>query len=111
MTFIFRYVNKKDANSTNSWDGTKMGKVIGIDLGTTNSVAAYVEGKTPEIILTPEGDRLLPSLVAFGKSGERLVGNPAKSQLITNVNTIFNVKRFNNYVLSFRIFEVICNST
>jgi molecular chaperone DnaK len=70
-----------------------MGKVIGIDLGTTNSVAAYVEGKTPEIILTPEGDRLLPSLVAFGKSGERLVGNPAKSQLITNVNTIFNVKR------------------
>lgn len=70
-----------------------MGKVIGIDLGTTNSVAAYVEGKNPEIILSPEGDRLLPSLVAFGKTGERLVGNPAKSQLITNVNTIYSVKR------------------
>lgn len=70
-----------------------MGKVIGIDLGTTNSVAACIEGKTPEIVLTPEGDRLLPSLVAFGKTGERLVGNPAKSQLITNVNTIYSVKR------------------
>lgn len=70
-----------------------MGKVIGIDLGTTNSVAAYVEGKNPEVVLTPEGDRLLPSLVAFSKTGERLVGNPAKSQLITNPNTIYSVKR------------------
>ena len=70
-----------------------MGKVIGIDLGTTNSVAAYVEGKNPEVVLTPEGERLLPSLVAFSKAGERLVGNPAKSQLITNPNTIYSVKR------------------
>jgi molecular chaperone DnaK len=70
-----------------------MGKVIGIDLGTTNSVAAYVEAKNPEVVLTPEGDRLLPSLVAFSKTGERLVGNPAKSQLITNPNTIYSVKR------------------
>jgi len=70
-----------------------MGKVIGIDLGTTNSVAAYMEGKNPEIILTPEGERLLPSLVAFSKTGDRLVGAPAKSQLITNVNTIYSVKR------------------
>lgn len=70
-----------------------MSKIIGIDLGTTNSVAACMEGKTPEIILTPEGDRLLPSLVAFSASGERLVGNPAKSQLITNINTIYSVKR------------------
>lgn len=70
-----------------------MGKIIGLDLGTTNSVAAYVEGKKPEIILTPEGERLLPSLVAFSKTGERLVGNPAKSQLITNTNTIYSIKR------------------
>lgn len=70
-----------------------MGKVIGIDLGTTNSVAAYMEGKNPEIILTPEGERLLPSLVAFSKTGDRLVGAPAKSQLITNVNTVYSVKR------------------
>ncbi|MCU0289971.1 MAG: Hsp70 family protein, partial [Acidobacteria bacterium] len=70
-----------------------MGKVIGIDLGTTNSVASYMEGKNPEIILTPEGERLLPSLVAFSKTGDRLVGTPAKSQLITNINTIYSVKR------------------
>ncbi|HLP57252.1 MAG TPA: molecular chaperone DnaK [Candidatus Deferrimicrobium sp.] len=70
-----------------------MGKVIGIDLGTTNSAASYMEGKNPEIILTPEGERLLPSLVAFSKTGDRLVGTPAKSQLITNINTIYSVKR------------------
>jgi molecular chaperone DnaK len=71
-----------------------MGKVIGIDLGTTNSVAAFVEAKNPEIILTSEGDRLLPSVVAFTQSDERLIGSPAKSQLITNpLNTISSVKR------------------
>ena len=70
-----------------------MGKVIGIDLGTTNSVAAYMEGKNPEIILTPEGERLLPSLVAFSKTDDRLVGIAAKSQLITNIDTIYSVKR------------------
>ncbi len=70
-----------------------MGKVIGIDLGTTNSVAACIEGKSPSIILTAEGERLLPSVVAFGKNGERMVGSPAKSQLITNINTIYSVKR------------------
>ncbi len=70
-----------------------MGKIIGIDLGTTNSVAAFMDDKNPEIVLTPEGERLLPSFVAFGKAGERLVGNPAKSQLITNINTIYSVKR------------------
>jgi molecular chaperone DnaK len=70
-----------------------MGTIIGIDLGTTNSAAAYMEGNNPRIVLTPEGERLLPSLVAFGKSGERMVGNPAKSQLITNINTIYSVKR------------------
>ena len=70
-----------------------MGTIIGIDLGTTNSAAAYMEGNNPRIVLTPEGERLLPSLVAFGKAGERMVGNPAKSQLITNINTIYSVKR------------------
>lgn len=72
----------------------RMGKVIGIDLGTTNSAAAFVEAKNPEIILTSEGDRLLPSVVAFTQSNERLIGSPAKSQLITNpLNTISSVKR------------------
>lgn len=70
-----------------------MGRVIGIDLGTTNSVASFYESGSPEIILTPEGDRLLPSLVAFTSGGDRLIGNPAKSQLITNTNTIYSVKR------------------
>jgi len=70
-----------------------MGKVIGIDLGTTNSVASFFEGGGPSIILTPEGERLLPSMVAFSSAGDRLVGNPAKSQLITNPNTIYSVKR------------------
>lgn len=70
-----------------------MGRVIGIDLGTTNSVASFYDSGSPEIILTPEGDRLLPSLVAFTSGGDRLIGNPAKSQLITNTNTIYSVKR------------------
>lgn len=70
-----------------------MGKVIGLDLGTTNSVAAFFEGGGAHIIPTPEGERLLPSMVAFTHAGDRLVGNPAKSQLITNPNTIYSVKR------------------
>jgi molecular chaperone DnaK len=71
-----------------------MGKVIGIDLGTTNSVVSVLETKNPAIILSPEGDRLLPSIIAFTKDGERLVGNPAKSQMITNpFNTISSAKR------------------
>jgi len=70
-----------------------MGKILGIDLGTTKSAIAYLEGTTPEIILSPEGHRLLPSIVAFTPSGERLVGQPAKSQMITNpLNTISSVK-------------------
>jgi molecular chaperone DnaK len=70
-----------------------MGKILGIDLGTTKSAIAYLEGNVPEIILTPEGHRLLPSIVAFTASGERLVGQPAKSQMITNpLNTISSVK-------------------
>ena len=72
-----------------------MGKVIGIDFGTTNSVVAFYGSKQPEIIITLEGDRLLPSLVAFTKKSDRLIGNPAKTQLITNVNTVYSVKRLN----------------
>jgi molecular chaperone DnaK len=70
-----------------------MGKILGIDLGTTKSAIAYLEGNSPEIILTQEGHRLLPSIVAFTATGERLVGQPAKSQMITNpLNTISSVK-------------------
>ncbi len=72
-----------------------MGKIIGIDLGTTNSVVAVMEGGTPSVIINPEGSRLTPSVVAFTKEGERLVGQIAKRQAITNpVNTIFSIKRF-----------------
>ncbi len=71
-----------------------MGKVIGIDLGTTLSVASFYENKNFGIILNHEGGRLLPSIVAFTENNERLIGEPAKSQLITNPeNTIHSIKR------------------
>ncbi len=71
-----------------------MGKVIGIDLGTTNSVVAIMEGKEPKVLANAEGTRTTPSMVAFTESGERLVGQVAKRQAITNPeNTIFAVKR------------------
>lgn len=72
-----------------------MGKIIGIDLGTTNSCVAVMQGKEPEVIANSEGYRTTPSMVAFSKNGERLVGNAAKRQAITNAqNTIFSIKRF-----------------
>lgn len=72
-----------------------MGKVIGIDLGTTNSCVAVMEGNEAVVIPNTEGNRTTPSVVAFTKSGERLVGQPAKRQAITNPeNTIFSIKRF-----------------
>ncbi|BAY52156.1 chaperone protein DnaK [Thermostichus vulcanus NIES-2134] len=72
-----------------------MGKIIGIDLGTTNSCVAVLEGGNPVVIPNAEGGRTTPSIVAFGKSGERLVGQLAKRQAITNAeNTIFSIKRF-----------------
>jgi molecular chaperone DnaK len=72
-----------------------MGKIIGIDLGTTNSVVAVMEGGQPTVIANQEGARTTPSVVAFTKSGERLVGQVAKRQAITNSeNTIFSIKRF-----------------
>jgi molecular chaperone DnaK len=72
-----------------------MGKIIGIDLGTTNSVVAVMEGGDPVVITTAEGSRLCPSVVAFSKNGERLVGQTAKRQAIINSdNTISSIKRF-----------------
>jgi molecular chaperone DnaK len=72
-----------------------MSKIIGIDLGTTNSVVAVMEGGEAVVITNPEGGRLTPSVVAFTKSGERLVGQVAKRQAVTNPeNTVFSIKRF-----------------
>ena len=72
-----------------------MAKIIGIDLGTTNSVVAVMEGGDPTVISTAEGSRLCPSVVAFNKNGERLVGQTAKRQAIINPeNTIYSIKRF-----------------
>ncbi|OIO92317.1 MAG: molecular chaperone DnaK [Anaerolineae bacterium CG2_30_64_16] len=72
-----------------------MSKVVGIDLGTTNSVVAVVEGGDPLVIPTAEGGRLCPSVVAFAKTGERLVGQTAKRQAVVNPeNTVFSIKRF-----------------
>ena len=72
-----------------------MSKIIGIDLGTTNSVVAVMEGSEPAVITNPEGNRLTPSVVAFTKRDERLVGQVAKRQAVTNPeNTVFSIKRF-----------------
>ncbi len=72
-----------------------MGKVIGIDLGTTNSCVAVLEGGQPVVITNAEGGRTTPSMVGFGKAGDRLVGQLAKRQAVTNAeNTIFSIKRF-----------------
>ena len=71
-----------------------MGKVIGIDLGTTNSCVAVLEGGEPVVIANAEGNRTTPSVVAFAKNGERLVGETAKRQAITNPDrTISSIKR------------------
>ena len=72
-----------------------MGRIIGIDLGTTNSVVAVMEGGEPTVIPSSEGGRTVPSVVAFTKTGERLVGQVAKRQAITNpANTVYSIKRF-----------------
>jgi molecular chaperone DnaK len=72
-----------------------MSKIIGIDLGTTNSVVAVMEGGEPVVITNPEGGRLTPSVVGFSKTGERLIGQVAKRQAVTNPeNTVFSIKRF-----------------
>ena len=72
-----------------------MGKIIGIDLGTTNSVVAVMEGGEPKVIPNKEGNRTTPSVVAFNKNGDRLVGLLAKRQAVTNpTNTVYSIKRF-----------------
>jgi len=72
-----------------------MGKIIGIDLGTTNSVCAVIEGGEPTVIASAEGERLVPSVVAVNKNGERLTGRPARNQAVVNPeNTVFSIKRF-----------------
>src|SRR5256886_17155807 len=72
-----------------------MAKVLGIDLGTTNSCMAVMEGGEPLVLENSEGRRITPSVVAFTKSGERLVGDAAKRQAITNSkNTVYSIKRF-----------------
>jgi molecular chaperone DnaK len=75
-------------------DGVKMAKVIGIDLGTTNSCVAVMDGGKPKVIENSEGARTTPSIVAFTKDGQRLIGQPAKRQAVTNPdNTLFAIKR------------------
>ncbi|MCA9041575.1 MAG: Hsp70 family protein, partial [Planctomycetaceae bacterium] len=70
-------------------------KVIGIDLGTTNSVVSLMEGGEPRVIANLEGNRITPSVVAFTEKGETLVGEPAKRQAVTNPgNTVYSIKRF-----------------
>src|SRR3989440_9658701 len=72
-----------------------MAKVIGIDLRTTNSCMAVMEGGEPAVLENSEGKRVTPSVVAFTKTGERIVGDPAKRQAITNSrNTVYSIKRF-----------------
>jgi molecular chaperone DnaK len=72
-----------------------MSKIIGIDLGTTNSAVAFIEGGQPKIIENIEGARTTPSIVAIGKNGDRLVGLLAKRQAVTNPeNTVYGIKRF-----------------
>ena len=72
-----------------------MGRIVGIDLGTTNSVVAVLEGGSPTVIQTAEGSNLVPSVVAFNKNGERIVGQPAKRQSVVNPdNTVSSIKRF-----------------
>ncbi|RTZ68202.1 MAG: molecular chaperone DnaK, partial [Verrucomicrobia bacterium] len=72
-----------------------MGKVLGIDLGTTNCCMSVMDGGEPLVLENSEGRRTTPSVVAFGKGGERLVGDAAKRQAVTNPkNTVFSIKRF-----------------
>ena len=72
-----------------------MAKIIGIDLGTTNSCVAIMEGDQPKVLINAQGSRLTPSVVGFTEKGERLIGTTAKHQQVTNPkNTVFSVKRF-----------------
>ena len=93
MTGLFFPRGPSDTNSKQG--NIIMGKIIGIDLGTTNSCVAVMQGTQPTVIENSEGYRTTPSMVAFTKNGERLVGHAAKRQAITNAqNTVFSIKRF-----------------
>ena len=95
--FLFKIVSQPLPGATLSWKETHMAeeKIIGIDLGTTNSVVAVMEGGEVKVIPNQEGNRLTPSVVAFTDKGERLVGDPAKRQAVTNPRrTIYSIKRF-----------------
>ena len=70
-----------------------MSKIIGIDLGTTNSCVCVFEGGEAKVIANPEGNRTTPSVVAFSKDGEIIVGLKAKNQMITNPNVVYSIKR------------------
>ena len=86
---------QKQQNNKQIKNFTTMGKIIGIDLGTTNSCVAVMEGSEPVVIPNSEGHRTTPSIVAFTDGGERKVGDPAKRQAITNPKrTVFSIKRF-----------------
>jgi len=88
-------VNKGTSACLRGVKGAKMAKVLGIDLGTTNSCMAVMEGGEPVVVPNAEGMRTTPSIVAFSKTGERLVGQAAKRQAITNpTNTVYSIKRF-----------------
>src|SRR5213594_403132 len=85
----FRYLKTQTAKGA-----AHMAKTIGIDLGTTNSCMAVLEGSEPTVIPNAEGGRTTPSVVAFGRDGQRLVGAPARRQQVTNPeNTVFSIKR------------------
>src|SRR4051812_40868376 len=91
MSFVYSFQLKGIEDT----DMPATGKVIGIDLGTTNSVVAVMEGGQPTVIVNQEGARTTPSVVGLTKEGERLVGQVAKRQAVTNPeNTIFSIKRF-----------------
>src|SRR5438046_2012197 len=86
---------RPDAYGLSAEDSRTMGKIVGIDLGTTNSVVAVMEGGDPVVITNEEGSRLTPSVVSFNEDGERQVGQIAKRQAITNPkNTVYSIKRF-----------------
>src|SRR5262249_58056611 len=92
---IERKISRRFRASAKNFLEAAMAKTVGIDLGTTNSVVAVMEGGEPKVIPNEEGSRTTPSVVAFTKTGERLVGQVAKRQAITNPeNTIYSIKRF-----------------
>src|SRR5512142_1066866 len=92
---VIRLASRIAAEKSEGKGKGTMGKIIGIDLGTTNSVVAIMEGREPKVIVNEEGSRLTPSVVAWDEKGEILVGQIAKRQAVTNPeNTICSAKRF-----------------